>query len=74
MNDTASIITDSHKLTVADLIGKAEITRETLINHVKAGLIERGLTRPGLGRKLFWTKTAANKWLGRIGQSDKRFE
>lgn len=71
---SAPPITDSHEITAAMLCSQAGVCSETLRAHLAAGLIEPGVRRPGVGRRLFWTRTQANKWLRRIGQCNRQFE
>lgn len=68
-----STLTDAHDITAEMLCAQAVLTRSTLERHIRTGLIEAGVLRPGT-RKVFWTRTQANKWLRRIGQRDRQFE
>lgn len=70
---TAPVITDSHEITAAMLCSQAGVCQDTLTNHLAKGLLDPGQTRPGLGRRYFWTRTQANKWLRRIGKCDRQF-
>jgi hypothetical protein len=73
MTATAPILTDSHEITAEMLCSQGGVCSDTLRNHITAGLIEPGQRRPGVGRRLFWTRTQANKWLRRIGKRDQQF-
>lgn len=70
---SAPVITEAHEFTGEMLCSQAGVCSRTLVNHIEIGLLDPGQRRPGLGKRLFWTRTQANKWLRRIGQRDKQF-